>query len=292
MRRVLVVALLLVTACSAPADPVTDAPEPATPTPSRTPGATPESPDPEPPPSPEPGTVPPEWLGTRLLPLRPDGYGQVRPTPPALRHRRFTLPDTLQPLPGRGFASRVEPVPADVLARSTWKPGCPVAADELAWVRLTFWGFDDARHTGELLVNAGAADDLVSVFRTLYDARFPLEELRITRLDELDAPPTGDGNGTGVFACRPTVGQTTFSQHAYGLAIDANPFQNPYVKGDGPDRLVLPELSTAYLDRGDVRAGMVEPDDVVVSAFAEIGWEWGGDWSSLKDYQHFSENGT
>ena len=112
--------------------------------------------------------------------------------------------------------------------------------------------------------------------------------MRITRLDELDAPPTGDGNNTGAFACRPTVGQTTFSQHAYGLAIDVNPFQNPYVKGD----LVLPELSSAYLDRGDVRAGMILPGDVVVDAFAAIGWEWGGDWRTLKDYQHFSQNGT
>ena len=126
-----------------------------------------------------------------------------------------------------------------------------MTADELRWVRLTFWGFDDDRHTGELLVNAAVADDLVAVFRELYDARYPIEEMRITRLDELDAPPTGDGNNTGVFVCRPTVGATTFSQHAYGLAIDLNPFQNPYVKGD----LVLPELASAYLDRDRASAG-------------------------------------
>jgi hypothetical protein len=231
--------------------------------------------------------VPPAWLGTRPLPLRPDGFGEVQPTPPELRHRRFTLPDTLDPLPGDGFASRVEPVPPEVLARSTWQPDCPVTADGLAWVRLTFWGFDDARHTGELLVNASVADDVVSVFRALYRARYPIEEMRITRLDELDAPPTGDGNNTGAFACRPTVGQTTFSQHAYGLAIDLDPFQNPYEKGD----LVLPELASSYLDRDD-REGVIHDGDVVVRAFAEIGWEWGGDWQSLKDYQHFSENGT
>ena len=142
------------------------------------------------------------------------------------------------------------------------------------------------RHTGELLVNAEAADDLVSVFRALYDARYPIEEMRITRLDELDAPPTGDGNNTGAFACRPTVGQSTFSQHAYGLAIDVNPFQNPYEKGD----LVLPELASSYLDRDD-REGVIRDGDPVVTAFAAIGWEWGGNWQSLKDYQHLSENG-
>jgi hypothetical protein len=280
MRRVLV-ALLLLSACSAPA------PE-AEPTPTPTPVGTPSTPTPEPEPEPEPGTYPPAWLGTRPLPLRPDGFGEVRPTPPELRNRRFTLPDTLDPLPGDGFASRVEPVPPDVLARSTWQPSCPVRADELAWVRLTFWGFDDARHTGELLVNSGVADELVSVFRKLYEARYPIEEMRVTRLDELDAPPTGDGNNTGAFACRATVNSNgQFSQHAYGLAIDLNSFQNPYVKED----LVLPELSSAYLERNDVRAGMILPGDPVVAAFASIGWEWGGDWQSLKDYQHFSQNG-
>lgn len=267
-------------------DPVAEPPRPsspaapATPTPTLTPtSAVPTA---------QPGTVPPPWLGTRPLPLRPDGYGQAQPTPPELDPRRFTLPDTLAPLPGDGFASVVEPVPADVLARSTWEPGCPVGADDLAYVRLAFWGFDDQRHTGELLLNRSVADDVVRVFRQLYVARFPFEELRVTPRAELDAPPTGDGNDTGAFTCRPTTGSsTTYSQHAYGLAIDLDPFQNPYVKGD----LVLPELASTYLDRDDVRPGMITPDGVVVRAFESIGWTWGGVWSSLKDYQHFSQNG-
>lgn len=230
--------------------------------------------------------MPPAWLGTHVLPLRPDGFGEVRPTPPALRHRRFTLPDHVAPLPGTGFASRVEPVPPEVLARSTWRPGCPVPADELRWVRVTFRGFDGRRHTGELLLNAAVADDVVAVFRRLYKDRFPVEEMRITRRDELDAAPTGDGNNTGAFVCRPTVGQTTYSQHAYGLAVDLNPFQNPYERGD----LVLPELASSYLDRDD-REGVIHDGDVVVHAFAAIGWEWGGAWRTLKDYQHFSLTG-
>jgi hypothetical protein len=126
------------------------------------------------------------------------------------------------------------------------------------------------------------------VFRRLYEARFPFEELRVTPRSELDAPPTGDGNDTGAFVCRPTTGSdATYSQHAYGLAIDLDPFQNPYDKGD----LVLPELASAYLDRDRVRPGMITPDGVVVRAFASIGWTWGGTWSSLKDYQHFSRTG-
>ena len=92
---------------------------------------------------------------------------------------------------------------------------------------------------------------LVTVFRRLYDARFPIEEMRITTQAEQDAPPTGDGNDTGAFACRPVRGATSYSQHAYGLAVDVNPFQNPYLKGD----LVLPELASSYRDRGPAPPG-------------------------------------
>ena len=239
-------------------------------------------------PTPVPGTVPPPWLGSRVLPTTGSGFGEVRTTPRALRYRRFTLPDTVRALPGEGFAARVRtPAPRAVIARSSWRPRCPVDAADLAWLRLAFWGFDDRRHTGELLVHEDVARDLVSVFGRLYAQRFPLEELSIVTRRELDAPPTGDGNETTAFACRPTTGGTTYSQHAYGLAVDVNSFQNPYVSGD----LVLPELASAYLDRARNRPGMIEANDPVVRAFASIGWEWGGSWQSLKDYQHFSRNG-
>jgi len=190
-------------------------------------------------------------------------------------------------LPGTGFASRVEPAPDRVIARSTWSPRCPVARDRLSWVRLTFWGFDQRRHTGELLLNSRVADDVVAVFRRLYAARFPIEQMHITTKAELAAAPTGDGNNTGAFDCRPAVGTTTYSQHAYGLAIDVNPFQNPYVAG----RLVLPELASAYLDRARHAPGMIRAGDVVTKAFAGVGWGWGGSWQTKKDYEHFSLNG-
>jgi hypothetical protein len=88
------------------------------------------------------------------------------------------------------------------------------------------------------------------VFRRLHAARFPLEEVRIITSEELDLPPTGDGNVTSAFVCRPTVGGSRWSEHAYGRAIDINPFHNPYVRGD----LVLPELAGAYVDRATCSA--------------------------------------
>jgi hypothetical protein len=205
-----------------------------------------------------------------------------------MRVRRWNTRDSTPALPGDGFTARVaDPAPTRVIARSTWQPGCPVGKEDLAWIRMTYWGFDQARHSGELLVSGSVAGDVVTVFRQLYEARFPIEAMGIARLEDLDAPPTGDGNATGSFACRPIRGGTAYSQHAYGLAVDLNPFQNPYHHGD----VVLPELASAYLDRDWLRPGMLTPQGPAVRAFASIGWGWGGDWSSLKDYQHFSLTG-
>jgi hypothetical protein len=234
------------------------------------------------------GSERPPWLYERVLPERPDGYGVVRPTPPELRRRAFTLRDSVPMLPGRGYASRiVSPAPRAVVDRSTWKPGCPVGRDDLAWLRLTFRGFDAERHTGELLVNTAFVDDLDVVFRRLWEARFPMEQVVVVESVDAEAPPTGDGNGTGGFVCRAVTGGSSYSQHAYGLAVDVNTFQNPYVLDD----LVIPERASAYLAREQVRPGMVTADGPVVAAFDSIGWEWGGAWRTLKDYQHFSANG-
>ncbi|MGH3473440.1 MAG: M15 family metallopeptidase [Aeromicrobium sp.] len=237
--------------------------------------------------TPEPGTVPPEWLFTRPLPVTDTGFGEVRPTPRELRVRRFNLPDSIAPLPGSGFVSRVGQAPAKVIARSTWKPACPVRADQLDWIRLTYVGFDRKRHSGELLAHEDVSADLVRVFRDLWNARFPIEEMRITEARELDLEPTGDGNNTGAFVCRPTRGESGYSQHAYGRAIDLNPFQNPYRKGE----VVIPELASSYLDRERVRPGMIAENGSVVAAFDAIGWGWGGRYRNLKDLHHFSQNG-
>ena len=237
-----------------------------------------------------PDAVPaaPSWLGTRPLPLRPDGYGEIQPTPPELRDRQLATVDVLPPPVDDTFASAIVAVPESVAERSTWHPDCPVGLDDLRYVTVAFWGFDGRPHTGELLVNADAAQDLVQVFRRLHDARFPIEEMRITRVDELDAHPTGDGNNTGSFVCRPSRGTTSWSDHAYGRAVDINPFHNPYVKGD----VVLPELASAYSDRLVERPGMILGGDVVTTSFADIGWGWGGNWRSSTDTMHFSASGS
>jgi hypothetical protein len=234
---------------------------------------------------PSPARPRPEWLGTRVLEAGPNGYAAAQPTPPELVDRRLETPDHLPRPASDEFAADVAPVPDEVLARSTWSPECPVARDDLRWVRLTFWGFDERTHTGELLVHADAVDAVVAGFAHLHARRFPIEEMRIVVPAELDAPPTGDGNNTTAFVCRPARGTTSWSEHALGRAVDINPFHNPYVKGD----VVLPELATAYVDRSQHRPGMLTADDV--AGFTAAGWGWGGTWSSLQDHMHLSATG-
>lgn len=230
----------------------------------------------------------PDWLGTIVLPLGPDGEnGIAQPTPPELQDRRLETIDRLPPPPDDQFVATISPVPDDVIARSTWTEECPVSRDELAYLNVSHYGFDGEFHTGEVIVNATYAEDIVGVFKKLHTARFPIESMKVTTQAELDAPPTGDGNNSGAFGCRPAVGSSGWSMHAFGLAIDINPFHNPYEHGE----LILPELAMSYLDRDNDLPGMVLEDGVVVEAFAEIGWEWGGHWNSVKDYMHFSENG-
>lgn len=278
--------LLLAAACSA-GTPT------ALPTPTPSPAAAPTTRAPVPSPSrtsaaPRPT---PTWVvGASPLPLQANGFGVVLPTPLALRDRRLQARDVL-PAPTDGaFHWSATPVSAAVRARmgETYKTGCPVALADLRYLTLVFRGFDGRAHTGELVVRATAVARFVAAFRRLFALGFPLEEMRLPGTRDMTERPTGDGNDTAAFVCRPARGQTRFSAHAYGLAVDVNPFQNPYVKGD----LVLPELASAYRDRTWERPGMFLRGSAAVHAFTDNGFTWGGSFSRPKDYQHMTLTGT
>ncbi len=169
----------------------------------------------------------------------------------------------------------------------TWRPGCPVALADLAYLRITYVGFDGADHLGEMVVASDVASRVVTVFRRLYALRFPIRNMRL--VDDFggsdDASMAADN--TSGFNCRPATGGTAFSQHSYGTAIDLDPLENPYVGGDGS---VLPPAGAPFAARPD-RPGVLHDGDAAVAAFAAIGWSWGGDWRSPRDFQHFSRNG-
>lgn len=191
------------------------------------------------------------------------------------------------------FAASISEIDPDTQARMTptsWREGCPVGFDELRLIRVVHFDDGGELQDGELVVHREHADAMVEVFRQLFEARFPIHEMRL--VDDYDGSDqlSMQANNTSAFNCREvayTPGR--WSNHAFGGAIDINPLVNPYVQGDFVD----PAQATEYVDRSrtDV-VGYITADSVVVQAFASVGWTWGGNWSSAKDYQHFSASGT
>jgi D-alanyl-D-alanine carboxypeptidase len=210
---------------------------------------------------------------------------------PGPSHRAAPRPGPAAPRPlWPAFSATVSgPLTAGDVPFS-WRPGCPVAPGQLRAIRLSYAGFDGRAHTGEIIVNASVVHQVIEVFSLLYRARFP-----ISRMEPVDAfhgsdPQSMAADNTSGFNCRyaDAPGPPQWSMHAYGLAIDVNTVQNPYVEaGVG----VQPPAGAAYVDRSDIRPGMAYPGGVLVSAFSSIGWGWGGNWAGSPDYQHFSVNG-
>ncbi|MEY2570971.1 MAG: hypothetical protein QOE63_1321 [Acidimicrobiaceae bacterium] len=197
-----------------------------------------------------------------------------------------TVPaDTTPPGPE---ASDVAFVTPEQLGAS-WHAGCPVGPDQLRLLSVTYWGFDGAAHQGQLVVNVTAVGALRSVFQQLLAAQFPVRKVvTIDAYGGSDDLSAADDN-TSAFNCREAVrsdGVHAWSVHAYGLAIDVNDVENPYVDGD----TIIPPNGADYVDRSNVRPGMAVPGNPLNAAFASIGWGWGGGWST-PDYQHFSYNG-
>ncbi|MGH3424998.1 MAG: M15 family metallopeptidase [Nocardioidaceae bacterium] len=179
---------------------------------------------------------------------------------------------------------RINPHTARQMTGVTWEPGCPVPIEDLRVVQMRYWGFDDRAHKGRLVVNSDVADAVVRVFEKIYEARFPIRRMEpvVNYGGSDDASMAADN--TSSFNCRPITGTTDrWSIHSYGRAIDINTVENPYVKGS----LVLPDAGREFLDRADVRPGMITAGDLVNRAFAAEGFDWGGSWTSLKDFQHF-----
>jgi hypothetical protein len=186
------------------------------------------------------------------------------------------------------FAHSVARVTAAGLPHS-WHRGCPVAPAQLRRLRVSYWGFDRRAHTGVLVVNARAVAPLTRVFARLYAKRFPIRRMR-----PIDAYGGSDerslaADNTAAFNCHYAVapGPKRWSSHAYGLAIDVNPVENPYVLNGR----VHPRAGRAFLDRSRIRRGMAVRGGALVNAFSSAGWAWGGRWASSPDYQHFSASG-
>jgi hypothetical protein len=197
----------------------------------------------------------------------------------------------LSAAPEATFRGSVAPLSKELRERMTgisWHRGCPVPLRDLRLVTVRHHGFDGRVRTGVLVVHEDVAGGVVKVFRRLFEAGFPIRRMRL--VDEYGGSDfrSIEADNTSAFNCRRATGSGSWSNHAYGKAIDLKPIENPYVENGR----VYHDASRRYVDRSKRRKGMVHRGGVVVRAFASIGWGWGGNWSgSVKDYQHFSWNG-
>ncbi|MBQ6776205.1 MAG: M15 family metallopeptidase [Synergistaceae bacterium] len=189
-----------------------------------------------------------------------------------------------------GFSSSA--IDDEIFARikgKSYKDNCPVPLEDLRYLRVLHVGFDGQTHEGEMICNTSIAEDLLDIFQKLYEAGYQIEKIRL--VDEYDADDelSMRDNNSSCFNFRFISHTTTISKHGLGLAVDINTLYNPYVKMvDGKFNLE-PATAGDYVDRSRDFPHKIDENDLCYKLFTEHGFEWGGNWKSVKDYQHFEK---
>ncbi|HMT01858.1 MAG TPA: M15 family metallopeptidase [Burkholderiales bacterium] len=192
--------------------------------------------------------------------------------------------------PQHGFISEIiHPIPIEIqekMKQYTWKSNCPVPLEDLSYLKLTYWGFDNKTHTnGELIIHKDKALEVIAIFKDLYEMEYPIDRMELIEKYQGDDESSMMMNNTSSFNCRLVTGsKDKWSYHSYGTAIDINPLLNPYVK----DNVILPKNAVPFVDRTKFYPGKITKGDSVYKLFIKHGWIWGGDWKDRKDYQHFA----
>jgi len=193
------------------------------------------------------------------------------------------------------LAGTIGPIPQELakeMQGTTYHDGCPVPLSDLRLVEVKHKTPDGKDAEGLLVVHEEVAADMAKIFDHLYSIGFPIASMRPASAFGGSDARSMDANNTSAFNCRKSTTADKWSEHSFGKAIDINPLWNPYVRGTGENRRVLPPSGGEYVDRDDIRPGMMVSTGPVVKAFRDAGWKWGGAWTSLKDYQHFSVSGN
>ena len=184
-----------------------------------------------------------------------------------------------------------EPIPDNVWGRmqnKTYKENPHVGRDDLRHIRALHWDYDEKIHVGEIICNKLIADRVAKILHQLYDAHYPIQLMVLP--DEFDADDEKQmrANNSSCFCYRAIAGTTKLSKHARGLAVDINTLYNPYYqdRADGT-RYIQPATAADYCDRTWDFPYKIDHDDLCFRLFTADGFEWGGDWTSCKDYQHF-----
>ncbi|MBQ3710660.1 MAG: M15 family metallopeptidase [Bacteroidales bacterium] len=179
-----------------------------------------------------------------------------------------------------------QPIPQEVQARMQGKSmpiGAKIGFDELRYLTVFHYDFDGNIQQGELVCNKAIASDLLYIFRALFIREYPICSIRL--IDDFDADDEASmqANNTSCFNYRRVPGTKSLSKHAFGMAVDINPLQNPYIQGSK----VHPRTAEEYVDRNRVFPHKIDENDYCTEVFESYGFRWGGRWSRSKDYQHF-----
>jgi len=169
------------------------------------------------------------------------------------------------------------------------RKGCPPEIEKrLRLVEVLYYSFDGKIHKGQLVVDRRLVRDVRKVFKIALKEKFPITSVIPISHEKFfkdgkwnDDDQSMLANNTSAFNYRVVTGGATLSNHSYGFAIDINPVQNPYIKNDK----VLPPGAVYNVNQ----PGTLTPDCRLLKTFLRLGWEWGGNWETLKDYQHFQK---
>ena len=179
-----------------------------------------------------------------------------------------------------------EPLPEHIIRQisgSSFHENEHFGYEHLAYLTITYMDFYGQSRLGSIIVAASIADEVLDIFRDIYEGRFPLARVALIDYYGADDYYSMAHNNSVGFNFRVIAGTQTLSRHAWGMAVDINPVQNPFIRDD----IIWPLSGSEYLDRNDVRPGMIIPGDVVYNAFVSRGWIWGGHWRVPIDYHHF-----
>ncbi|MCP5369795.1 MAG: M15 family metallopeptidase [Rickettsiaceae bacterium] len=165
-----------------------------------------------------------------------------------------------------------------------WSPECPVPLGDLNLINLLHYDFRGNIIRGQIIVHKKIAEITANIFQQLLKRKFPIHSVKLIQEFQGDDVLSMEANNSSAFNFRQIAGTSTISIHSYGLAIDINPVQNPYITHYNNTVLIQPSISKDFLDRTHQKPGMVEN---IVELFVSHGFNWGGHWKTIKDYHHF-----
>lgn len=174
---------------------------------------------------------------------------------------------------------------------NSWRVGCPVGVGDLRYLRVRYRDFKDVSRLGELIVHKSVAREVAQIFESLYAVGYPIYKMRLVSDYKGDDWQSIEAGNTSAFNCRNATGSKKWSKHSYGKAIDINPIENPYVsrKGYISHKASLKYRKRVHKNSSNADKAVLLKEDKVLKIFKSHGWKWGGDWSRVKDYQHFSK---